>query len=142
MFLRRDVFGDLFREMNRWQEFSRLLGRGGLANSAGLPAVNIWEDELAVHAEADLPGIDPAQIDVSVTEGNVLVIQGERPTLAVDNAVWIRQERLAGTFTRTMTLPTLVDVERIQATYEDGVLKLAMPKAEAAKPRKIAVKSV
>jgi HSP20 family protein len=57
-------------------------------------------------------------------------------------AVWHRQERFCGNFTRGVTLPTLVNADQVAATYEAGTLKLTMPKADAAKPRKIAVKSV
>lgn len=141
MLLRRDTFGELFRDMNRLSdEMNRVFGRrGGLGGS--LLAFNVWEDEHSVFAEADLPGVDPNKLDVSVTEGNLLTVQGERPVLELANASWIRQERGAGTFTRTITLPTLVDAAKVTANYEAGVLKIVLPKAEAAKPRKIAVKS-
>ena len=104
--------------------------------------MNVWADEHAVYAEVDLPGIDPDKLDISVIEGNRLTIQGERPVVELPNAVWHRQERGYGTFTRELTLPTLVDADKVEARYEHGVLKLTLPKAEAAKPRKITVRSV
>ena len=138
-------FHDLFNEMGRFQdEFNRLFRRAGFNGeqwaSAG-PAFNVWSDEHAVFVEVDLPGIDPQKLDLSVKEGNHLTIQGERPQVELPNAVWHRQERGNGTFVREMTLPVLVDVEKIEAKYADGVLRLTMPKHEAAKPRKIAVKA-
>jgi HSP20 family protein len=138
-------FHDLFNEMGRFQdEFNRLFRRAGFNGeqwaSAG-PAFNIWSDEHAVFVDVDLPGIDPQKLDISVTEGNHLTIQGERPQVELPNAVWHRQERGNGTFIREMTLPVLVDVDKIEAKYADGVLRLTMPKHEAAKPRKIAVKA-
>jgi HSP20 family protein len=141
--MRLNGFNDLFREMNRFQEeFNRAFTRGGAGGFAGVgPAVNVWADEHAVFVETDLPGIDPAQLDVSVTEGNRLTIQGERPEVDVENAVWHRQERGHGTFVRELTLPTLVDADKVEARYEAGVLRLTLPKAEAAKPRKITVRS-
>jgi HSP20 family protein len=134
---------DFFREMNRLHdEMGRYFGRTGLNEAGVLPAMNLWEDEHNVFASVDLPGIDFNQLDVSVTEGNQLTIMGQRPITEIDNAVWLRQERPTGEFTRLVTLPTLVDANKVEAVYENGVLQITMPKAEAAKPRKIAVKSV
>ena len=144
--LRRESFSDLFREMNRFHnEMNQLFGRYGVANGRnrllGGPALNVWEDENTVYVETDLPGVPADKLDVSVTEGNQLTIQGERPAPEVANAVWHRQERGFGTFTRAVTLPTLVNADKVEAKFEHGVLKLTLPKAEAAKPRKIAVKA-
>jgi HSP20 family protein len=140
--MRLNGFNDLFREMNRFhEEFNRAYSRNGGGFAGVGPAVNVWADEQALFVEADLPGIDAAKLDVSVTEGNRLTIQGERPEVNLPNAVWHRQERGYGTFTRELTLPTLVDAEKVEASYEAGVLKLTLPKAEAAKPRKITVRS-
>jgi HSP20 family protein len=138
-------FNDLFQEMNRFQEeFGRFFGRTGygVGRSPGAGfAVNLWADENALHAEVDLPGIDPGKLDISVVEGNRLTIKGERPVADLPNAVWHRQERGFGTFEREVTLPTLVDADKVEARYEQGVLKLTLPKAEAAKPRKITVRT-
>ena len=101
----------------------------------------VWEDENAVYAEADLPGLDPSKIEVTVNEGNQLTVQGERPATEIPGAVWVRQERPFGKFVRAITLPSLVDADQVEATYENGVLRLTLPKHEAAKPRKIIVKS-
>ena len=145
-FVRRDLFNELFNDANWFQnEFQRMFarnvfGNGGRFAAVG-PAINVWADEHAVYAEVDLPGVDPAKLDISVTEGNRLTIQGERPVLELANAVWHRQERGHGTFTRELTLPTMVDADKVEAAYENGVLRLTLPKAEAAKPRKIAVKA-
>jgi len=139
---RRDPFGDIWAEFNRVSdEVNRLFGPGrGAAAGAG-PALNLWADEHNLYAEADLPDLDPAKLDVTVTEGNTLTIQGERAAPEVRGAVWVRQERPYGRFARTVTLPVLVDPDKVEATYENGVLKLTLPKSEAAKPRKITVKA-
>jgi HSP20 family protein len=141
--MRFNGFGELFQEMSRFQdEFNRAFGRGGFGRTTGTgPAVNVWADDQAVHVEVDLPGVDPEKLDISVTEGNRLTVQGERAEVKLPNAVWHRQERGHGTFVRELTLPTLVDADKVEARFEHGVLKLTLPKAEAAKPRKIAVKS-
>ena len=144
--VRRDVFNELFNDVNRFpEEFQRMFGRNPFGNNARWvptgPAMNVWADEQAVYAEVDLPGTDVEKLDVSVTEGNKLTIQGERPVLELPNAVWHRQERGAGTFTRTLTLPTMVDANKVDAQFENGVLRLTLPRSEAAKPRKIAIKA-
>ena len=132
---RRDPFAELFGEVNRVQkEFERLFQSP--ANGA---AANLWQDEHAYHAELDLPGVDPAALEVTVTEGTTLVVKGERAVPTVDGAAWLRQERPAGEFARRFELPGLVDADQVQAKYEHGVLRLTLPKSEAAKPRKITV---
>jgi len=143
--VRRDALSEMFGDMTRFQdEFQRMFARNVFGTprfvSAG-PAMNVWADEQAVYAEVELPGVDVDKLDISVTEGNKLSIQGERPVLDLANAVWHRQERGSGNFTRTLTLPTMVDADKVDAKYENGVLKLTLPRAEAAKPRKIAVKA-
>jgi HSP20 family protein len=134
----RYPLGALLEEFNQVQEeFNRWFGRGARGKA---PALNLWEDEQAVHAEADLPGVDPSKFEVTVTEGNQLSVQGERPAPEIAGAVWVRQERPFGKFVREITLPSLVDADRVEAKYENGVLRLTLPKHEAAKPRKIVVK--
>lgn len=132
--------GALWQEINQVQdEFNKWFGRGVRGPSA--PALNVWEDENAVHAEADLPGLDPSKIEVTVNEGNQLTVQGERPATEIPGAVWVRQERSFGKFVRAITLPSLVNADQVEARYENGVLRLKLPKHEAARPRKIVVKS-
>lgn len=142
--VRRNPFGSLVNEMNAMQEeFARLFGRvspfGGTAAPATGPLLNVWEDEQAVYVDTDLPGVDPARLEVTVTEGNQLAIQGERAAPEIKGAVWVRQERPSGQFNRIIVLPALVDADKVEAKYEQGVLRLTLPKHEAAKPRKIQV---
>jgi len=142
---RRNPFGDLWFEVNRAQEeFSKLFGR--LTNyarpeavTAG-PLVNVWEDDNALHAELDLPDVDASKLEINVTEGNRLSIQGERKAPEITGATWVRQERPFGTFARLIELPYVVDADKVDASYEHGVLRVTLPKSEAAKPRRITVK--
>lgn len=141
---RFNPFGVLNEVDRVHDEFARLVNRlGAFADPAGaaVPLLNVWEDEHALYAEADLPGLDPAKLDVFVTEGNQLTIQGERTAPEIPGATWVRQERPFGQFTRVIGLPALVDADNVGAHYENGVLRLTLPKSEAAKPRKIAVKA-
>jgi HSP20 family protein len=105
-----------------------------------VPALNVWEDESFFYIEADLPDVSPERLDVTVKEGNRLTLSGERKAHDPANAVWHRQERFSGTFTRELTLATPVDPEKVEAKFEQGVLKLTLPKSEGARPRKIFVK--
>jgi len=136
---RRHPLGALWHDFNQVQdEFAKWFGRA--ADTAAAPQLSVWEDEHAVYAEADLPGVDAAKLEVTVNEGNQLTIQGERTAPEFPGAVWLRQERPFGKFTRVVGLPALVDADKVEAKYTDGVLRLTLPKHEAAKPRKIVVK--
>src|SRR5437762_6305538 len=107
--------------------------------TAWAPPADIYETESDLVLQADLPGIDPKQIDLRV-ENNVLTIRGERrfePKVEQEN--FHRVERSYGTFSRSFTLATAVDSEKIQATYKNGVLSITLPKAEQAKPKRIQI---
>ncbi|HET7398170.1 MAG TPA: Hsp20/alpha crystallin family protein [Intrasporangium sp.] len=86
----------------------------------------------------DLPGVDPSSIDVDV-EDRTLTIRAERPALEVEDAKWLSHERPTGTFARQLSLGQGLALDRIEASYRDGVLSLTIPVAEEAKPRKISV---
>jgi HSP20 family protein len=143
MFMNSKTINNLWREMDGVRsEIDRLFGRQMLGtHAAAAPAMNVWEDENAYYVEADLPEVPADKLDITVKEGSRLTLTGERKANELPNAVWHRQERFSGTFTRELTLPTPVDPDRVEAKFEQGVLKLTLPKSEAARPRKIAVKA-
>lgn len=90
---------------------------------------------------AELPGIAAADLNISV-ERNKLSVAGKRDLEpASDNVSYHRRERAGGSFSRSLTLPTDLDAGRVEATYANGVLTIALPKAEAAKPKKVSVKA-
>ena len=89
---------------------------------------------------ADMPGIDPGSVDIDV-DGQLLTIRGERTMANHDNVKWLTRERMAGSFLRQLNLGQGLDVDRICATYNNGVLSVTIPVSEAATPRKIAVTS-
>jgi len=104
-----------------------------------MPPADIHETDNELVVTADLPGIDPKSVDVRV-ENNVLSMTGERKfEEAAENGNVHRVERMYGAFARSFTLSTPVDTEKIQANYKDGVLKITLPKAERAKPKRIAI---
>ena len=109
--------------------------------SRPFPGMNVWEDGSNIYVEAELPGFNMDQIDVTML-GSDLTITGERPEPKLpDGAVLHRRERPAGRFVRTLHLETQTTPDAVTASLTDGVLLITLPKAEAAKPRKIEVRS-
>ena len=137
---------DPFRELNALQNrLSRLFEEqyGGreeaLTAGAFVPPVDIYEDEHSIQLKLEVPGIDQKDLDVKV-ENNVLTIRGERKFEKEENEENFRRvERQYGSFTRTFTLPNTVDAENVQASYDKGILKIALPKKAEAKPKRIKV---
>jgi HSP20 family protein len=126
---------DPFRELDRLtqQVF------GTVARPAFMP-MDAWRDEDTFHIEFDLPGVRTDSIDLDV-ERNVLTVRADRPALNGEVEL-IAAERPSGVFSRQLILGDNVDLDKISASYRDGVLSLEVPVAEKAKPRKIAVESV
>ena len=127
------------------KEMDRLFGRYGVINGqsrASFPALNMWiEDEDNLIVEAELPGLALDDLEMYVTGGNMLSIKGERKRGVVGDGSWHRQERGFGTFSRLVELPHPVDADNVSAEFEHGVLRITLPKAEDAKPRRISVKA-
>lgn len=104
------------------------------------PALNIWEEGDQLFAEAELPGMGMDDVELFVV-GNELTIKGQRRPLADENASYHRRERGVGEFSRTVTLPVEIDSDKVEASLKNGVLTITLPKAEAARPRKISVRT-
>jgi HSP20 family protein len=100
-----------------------------------------WEQDDSYQLEAELPGIDLADLDITVTGPNQLTIKGQRKATPPADATPHRQERVFGEFVRTVSVPSMLDADKVDARFENGVLKLTLPKHEAAKPRKITIRS-
>jgi HSP20 family protein len=145
--VRWEPFRDLLslqERMNRlFDESYRGTGRGNADDWAlggsWAPAVDIYEQDGNIVMKAELPGVDPKAVDIRL-ENNTLTLRGERK---VDSDVkednYHRVERSYGSFSRSFTLPTVVDQGHIKAEFKDGVLKLTLPKREEAKPRQIQI---
>jgi HSP20 family protein len=120
--------------------FSRMLSEPQ-ANRPWSPAVDIYETENELVLKADLPDVDPKDVDVRV-ENLTLTISGERKFEKSDNEKGFhRIERSYGSFTRSFAIPNTFDTENIAASYKNGVLTVKLPKKEAAKPRTIKIES-
>ncbi len=123
---------DPFRDLDRFTQ--QVLGTA--ARPAVMP-MDAWREGDAFFVEFDLPGIDPDSLDLDI-ERNVVTVRAERP--AVDpNREMLATERPRGVFSRQLVLGENLDTDRIEASYQEGVLRLHIPVAEKAKPRKITI---
>lgn len=126
-----DLFSQFFAD---WEQSGTSLG-------AYVPAMDLLEQDDQLIVKAELPGMTAEDIDISV-QGNVLTLRGEKKEERNEEGKRFHYvERRSGMFHRTLSLPTEVDAENINASYRDGVLTIKLPKSEAAKPRRIAVKT-
>src|SRR5437899_10876111 len=143
------------RTMNRWEpsrgattlqeQLNRVLGdmlerAGDESNlTPWAPAVDIFETEHQLVVKADLPDVNPQDLDIRV-ENNILTIRGERKfEKEVNEENYLRVERSYGSFARSFTLANTVNPDAIKAEYQNGVLTLSIPKREEAKPKQIKV---
>lgn len=104
------------------------------------PPMNLREDQDSLFLDVRLSGVDMENIQISI-ENSTLSIRGRKPAPeGIDPKDYHRRERTLGNFIRAVELPIEVDVDKVKADYEDGILTVTMPKAEAAKPKRIEVK--
>jgi HSP20 family protein len=138
---------DPFRELRNLQdEMTRLfvgtVPRGSdeqMAHGAWIPSVDIYEDQNRLVLEADLPGLTRDDFDLLV-ENNVITLKGERKfEKKVEGDNYHRVERSYGSFSRSFTLPQTVTAEGATAEFENGILRVSLPKREETKARKIEI---
>ena len=145
------MYLDAFQKTNfdrLWDDLRRVqtaLGEDffpmGISEKRQFPAINIREDAEGANVQAQLPGIEPEEIEVSVT-GDLLSISGERKLENWDEKNTIhRQERWSGKFSRTIRLPFTIDAKNIKASSKNGILNIRLPRVEEEKPKKIAIKA-
>lgn len=130
---------DLFRNrMNSvFNDFDRSYGTGqGWMSADTYPRTNLSDTGDNLEIQAELPGVIKEDLQVKI-QGNYLQISGSRKSDAPDGFSIHRTERTTGSFSRSFTLPYEVDASKVEATLKDGLLKMTLPKSEAAKPRQI-----
>jgi HSP20 family protein len=140
---------DPFRELVSIQdELNRLFGRTfgetelmrPLAKGAWIPPMDVYETDEKFVAKVELPGVEPSEVEVSV-EDHSLTVSGEREfSEEVKQEQCHRLERRYGSFSRTISLPQAADTEKVEASFDKGVLMIEIPKVEKAKPKKVQVK--
>lgn len=130
----------LQRDMNRL--FSDVYSGVDSRYAPSYPAINVWTNEEGAIVTAELPGLNAEDIDISVV-GETLTLTGNRtPDELQEGTKYHRRERNYGKFTRTFQLPFNVEVGKVDATFEKGVLHIDLPRAAKEMPKKIAVKAV
>src|SRR5213593_33207 len=132
-------FSTLQERMNRLFRDSFGDGQEALSTSTFAPPVDVYEDEHNITLKIEVPGIEEKDIDVRI-ENNTLTVHGERKFEKEEKEENFRRvERQYGSFTRSFTLPTTVDADKVQAHYDKGILKVQLAKKAEAKPRQIKV---
>lgn len=133
-----DRLASLRDEMDRLFDFTFPSRDTGLF-SGWSPALDLYDNKDAFVVSVELPGMKKEEIDLSLQEG-VLTISGERRHEKENKeGQTFRSERYFGKFQRSVNLPTMVDANKVKASYKDGILTVHLPKAEEAKPRQIEV---
>jgi len=146
-------------QLTRWEPFRDLISlreamdrlfeesvvrpsSGELARRAGATlAVDMYETDEAVVVKSATPGVDPEDIDISIT-GDTLTIKGEtKVDEEVEEENYVYRERRYGAFARSLTIPVPIQADEAEAEFEDGILTLTLPKAEEVKPKAIEVKA-
>ena len=135
----------IWREMDRLQQDMNRLFRDLPANrvrsAPSFPALNVWAAEDSAVITAEIPGVNKDDLDINVT-GDTLTLSGVRNVDELpEDARYHRRERAFGEFNRSIQLPYTVDVNKVKAIFKNGVLKVDLPRVEAEKPKKIAVKT-
>src|SRR5438552_18334444 len=135
-----DRWSNLRDELNSFFDmpFSSGFGRTSQLFTGWSPALDLYETGDHFVAVIELPGMRKEDIDISLHDG-ALTISGERKHESTNGETAQRSERYVGTFRRSIALPTRVDATKVSATYQEGILKVTLPKAEEAKPKQIEV---
>jgi HSP20 family protein len=129
------------REFDRFfkEAFNPHYGEGELSTRTWAPPVDIYETENDIVLKAELPGVDPKDVEVKV-EDNTLYMKGERRfEKEVKNESYHRVERSYGSFARSFSLPNSISTDKVKAEFKDGLLTLTLPKREEAKPRTVKI---
>jgi HSP20 family protein len=138
----------LYRTVDPWhqineiqREMNRLFDTTSQVNRYEYPAINIWTDTDKVLVTAELPGYDKKDVDISLS-GDILRIHGSRNAPdCKDDECFHRQERSYGTFDREVKLPFLIDSNKVDAMFQNGILSISLNRAEEDKPKKIEIQT-
>jgi len=134
-------FGRLVDPWLDLERMQRAFSRWATPSTMEFPALNAWVSGDTALVTTELPGVDPKTIDISVV-GKSLTLRGSRePEQLKENESYHRRERWHGQFAKTVELPFNIESGRVDAKFSKGILSITLPRAEADKPRKIAVKS-
>lgn len=113
----------------------------GLAGAGVFPPVNVGHDDDNFYLRAEMPGVKADELSISAVKNRVSIAGRREIPREHERVSYHRKERAEGAFSRTVTLPSDVNADAVEARYADGILTLTLPKAEEAKPRQIAIRS-
>jgi len=113
-------------------------GRPWHSRRAAYPLMNVWTSEEGILIDAELPGVDPKDVDISVL-GDELTLSGKVNVTADGGESYSRRERPSGEFARKLRLPFRADPDGVKAQYKNGLLRLTVPRPEAEKPKRIQI---
>src|SRR5208282_3435874 len=142
--VRFEPFRDLLTSQREYvrllkEAFSPMSGETEVSTRSWAPPVDIYETEDAIVLKAELPGVDPKDVEVRVEDNN-LYLKGERKfEKEVKEQNYHRVERSYGSFARSFSLPNSISTDKVKAEFKDGLLTLTMPKREEAKPKTIKI---
>lgn len=134
MDLLRSRMNRLFTDYNRFYEED-----SGWRATDGIPRTNLYDNGNQLEIKAEVPGMEKDDLSIKI-QGNYLELSGTRKSDTPEGYKVHRIEREATSFTRSFTLPSEVDVEKVNASLKNGILSLTLPKAEAAKPKQVSIK--
>jgi HSP20 family protein len=133
---------DPYAELSRLRsDINKLFSGATHSFTQAYPAVNIWVDEQEAIVTAELAGIDPEKLDISVQGDNLNLSGSREPETLQETETYHRKERNGSRFARTLQLPFRIDANGIDARYEKGILKITVPRAAEDKARKISIKA-
>lgn len=134
---RRSVWRDMARLQREMNRLIDNMGDGG--RSSEFPPLNVWANEENAMITAEIPGVKPDDLDISVV-GDTLTLSGSRSAENGDDGhTYHRRERWQGNFSRTLQLPFRISTEQVDAAFRNGVLQVTLPRAEEDKPHRISI---
>jgi HSP20 family protein len=132
---------DVWREMDRLRRDMEGLftNYGRTVTSTTYPLINVYEDKDALIVAAELPGATREMVSITFSDGVLTIAGRQDPPAGVKNMTPVRQERTEGDFEKTISIPTKIDQNKINASFTNGILTVTLPKAEEAKPKTITI---
>lgn len=139
----------MFWDVDVWTEMDRLRKEmdslfnnyGRVSGSTTFPLLNVYDDKENIIVNAELPGMTKDQVSITFSDGVLTISGNKKPLSRVENMAVVRQERVTGSFEKTMRIPAKIEQNKITASFDRGILTVKMPKAEEAKPKTITIEA-
>jgi HSP20 family protein len=130
----------LWRDLNGFQgNRDFLLGGTRGPIQSRFPLINGWVNDEGLFVTAEIPGVEPEDIEISIIDESLIISGSRDDEELAENSQYIRRERPSGKFSRTIELPFQIDVDAVQAQFQNGLLRIELPRIPEEKPRKIKV---